>query len=105
MMCDSAEGIVEMAKTFTGIVRSRAIRVFLFNYNDEALPNVKCRVTFQDGQTTDVESNSEGIIEFIRKSQGEFEIEFLEEEAAVEESGEDEEEEAAVEESGEDEVL
>ena len=85
---DSAEGIVEMAKTFTGVVRSRAIRILLLNYNDEPIPNAKCKVTFQDGQTMKVESNNEGFIIFLKKAEGEVEIELLEEEGKGTESSE-----------------
>jgi hypothetical protein len=81
-MASTAKGIVEKAKTFTGIVRSRAIRILLFDADDEPIPNAKCKVTFQDGQTMDVESDSEGVIEFIRKASGDFEIELLEEDTA-----------------------
>ena len=67
-----------MAKTYTGIVRSRAVRILLLDYNDEPVPNAKCKITFQDGQTMEVESDSEGVVEFSKKAEGEVEIELVE---------------------------
>lgn len=80
----TAEGVVENATVFTGTVRTRAIRITLLNFDDEPIPNTKCKVTFQDGQTMLVESDNEGVIKFLRKAQGKFEIEMLEEEAGEE---------------------
>lgn len=86
----TAQGIVENAATFTGMVRTRLIHIILMNDNDEVIPSAKCKITFQDGQTMSVESDDEGVIKFLRKAQGEFEIELLEEEEANTESSEGE---------------
>ena len=75
---ESAEGVVERAKTYTGLVRSRAVRILLLDYEDEPISNAQCKVTFEDGQTLEVESDSEGIIEFSKKAEGEVEIELVE---------------------------
>jgi uncharacterized GH25 family protein len=84
----AAEGIVENAAMFTGVVRTRTIQITLRNYDDELIPNTKCKLTFQDGQTTVVKSDDKGVIKFLTKTQGEFKIELLEEEESSKESSE-----------------
>ena len=87
-MSTLAEGIVENADTFTGVVRSRLMRIILMDYDDEPISNTKFKVMFQDGQTISVTSDEKGVIKFIRKAEGEFEIELLEEDEASAESSE-----------------
>ena len=77
-MSTSAEGIVENAATFTGVVRAQFITILLVNKANEPIPNLKCKVEFKDGQTTQVKSNSEGILKVHKKAKGE--IKLLEEE-------------------------
>ena len=90
-MTKSAEGIVEKAFTYKGLVRAKEfVQVILMSCSDEPIPNAKCKVTFQDGQTIDVESNDKGILNFQKKAEGEVEIEILEEEENSIESSEDE---------------
>lgn len=84
-MATSADGIVEDAVTFRGVVRG-FIQIILFDGNDEPIPDAKCKITFKDGQTITVESDGEGVLKFPRKARGEFEIELLEEEASTESS-------------------
>jgi hypothetical protein len=88
-MIKSAEGIVEKATMFSGVVhRHELARVALMDYVDEPIKNTKCRITFEDGQTMEVESDEKGIVEFYRKAQGEIKIEVLEEdEANIKSSG------------------
>lgn len=83
-MDTSAYGIVEKAYMFRGVVRA-PINIILMDDADEPIPNAKCKVTFQDGQTMLVESDGEGVLKFSRKAPGEFEIELLEEEKASKE--------------------
>ena len=77
-MSTSAEGIVEKAVTFTGIVRVEYITILLVNKANEPIPNLKCKVEFKDGQTTQVKSDSQGILKVLKKAKGE--IKLLEEE-------------------------
>jgi len=77
-MSKSAEGIVENAATFTGVVRAQFITILLVNKSNEPIPNFKCKVEFQDGQTIEGKSNSEGILKVPKKAGGE--IKLLEEE-------------------------
>lgn len=86
-MSESAEGIVEKAATFTGTVRGPT-HIILIDDTDKTIPNAKCKVTFQDGQTITVESDGDGVLKFIRKTRGEFDIELLEEEEDSTESSE-----------------
>lgn len=77
-----AEGMVENAALFTGVVRAQIINIILVNDADEPIPNLKCKVEFQDGQTIQVESDDEGVLRFPRKAKGE--IKLLEEEPTTE---------------------
>jgi hypothetical protein len=70
----SAEGIVEKATTFTGIVRAQFITILLVNKANEPIPNLKCKVEFKDGQTTQVKSDSEGILKALKKTKGEIKL-------------------------------
>jgi hypothetical protein len=89
-MSKSAEGIVEKAFTYRGLVRAKEfVQVILMSCSDEPIPNAKCKVTFEDGQTIEVESNDKGILRFEKKAEGEVEIEILEEEENTTESNEE----------------
>jgi hypothetical protein len=81
-MAKSAEGIVSHVNKFTGVVRIREVlRFLLLDESDEVLPNVNCKVKFKDGKISEIKSDSNGILEFPRRAQGEIEIEVLEEDA------------------------
>ena len=73
-MSNSAEGIVEKAATFTGVVRTQFITILLVNKANEPIPNLKYKVEFQNGQTTQVKSNSDGILKFPKKAKGEIKL-------------------------------
>jgi hypothetical protein len=90
-MAKSVQGIVDKGAVFKSVVRKLDfVQVFLMNHADERMPNTKCRVTFQDGQTITAESDGEGVLRFPRKAPGELKIELLEEEEASTESREHE---------------
>jgi hypothetical protein len=77
-MSTSAEGVAQEAMLFMGIARVREVlRVLLFDEGDEIFPDASCKVKFKDGSTIEVRSDSNGILEFPRKVQGEIEIEIL----------------------------
>jgi hypothetical protein len=58
--------------------KSDCIYIILMDEVDGPLPNTKCNVKFQNGQTIQVSSDDEGVLEFPREAEGEVEIEFLE---------------------------
>lgn len=64
------------------VLRERTpINIVLVDKNDAPLPNLKCKVVFQDGQTIEGESDANGVLKLPRKADGEFEIQLLEEES------------------------
>jgi len=77
-MVTSAQGIAGKVALFAGVVRAH-LHIFLVNDADEPIPNLKCEVVFQDGQTIRVESDAEGVLKFPRKAEGEFDLKLLEE--------------------------
>ncbi len=83
-MAKSAEGIVEKAATFTGIIRVEYITILLVNKANEPIPNFKCKVEFQNGQTIQVKSDSDGILKFPKKAGGEIKLSEEEEEPPTE---------------------
>jgi hypothetical protein len=81
-MDTSAEGIVEKASTLTGVVRAQDFEINMVNEVDESVSNAKCKITFQNGQTLDVESDSQGVLKFVKKTSGEFQVKLLEDETS-----------------------
>jgi len=80
-MATSAQGIAGNAIRYRGVVRrGNFIHIILLDDADEPLPNVRCKIKFQNGQSISVESDNRGVLAFLRKAPGEFEIEMLEEE-------------------------
>lgn len=78
-MATSAEGIVEKAELFFGVARRcDSIEIILMADAYGPIPNAKCRVTFKDGQITEVKSDSGGTLMFQRKAQGDFIITVME---------------------------
>ncbi len=55
-------------------------QVVILDYADEPMPNVKCNVTFQNGQTIKIETDDKGVLKFPLKAKGDVEIELIEEE-------------------------
>ena len=58
--------------------KSDCIYIILMDDVDEPIPNTKCNVKFQNGQTIQVSSDNEGVLEFPREAEGDVEIEILE---------------------------
>jgi len=58
--------------------KSDCIYIILMDDVDEPIRNTKCNVKFQNGQTIQVSSDNEGVLEFPREAEGEVEIEILE---------------------------
>jgi len=58
--------------------KSDCIYIILMDDIDEPIPNTKCNVKFQNGQTIEVSSDNEGVLEFPREAEGEVEVEILE---------------------------
>jgi hypothetical protein len=74
----SAQGIVSKASVFKGIVRPSFIKVLLVDDAGKAVSNVKCEVTFAEGnQTIAIKSDTNGVLKFSRKPE-EFTIKLLE---------------------------
>jgi hypothetical protein len=76
-MTKSAEGVVEKAATFTGVVRE-FISILLLDEADKSIAKAKFQVKFQNGITIDVESDAQGVLKVERKGSGEFTIQLLE---------------------------
>ena len=61
------------------VLRERTpINIVLMDEFDAPLPNLRCRVVFQDGQAVEGESDANGVLKLPRKADGEFEIQLLE---------------------------
>jgi hypothetical protein len=58
--------------------KSDCIYIILMDDVDEPIPNTKCNVKFQNGQTIQVSSDNEGVLDFPREAEGEVEVEILE---------------------------
>ena len=78
-MSKSAEGVVEWARTWGGKARGPFIEIFLVNEADEPIENAKCKISFINGQTVEVKSDSAGKIKFYRTAPGKIEFKLLEE--------------------------
>jgi uncharacterized GH25 family protein len=78
-MSSSAQGIVGKAALFKGVVRTNPIEIVLVNEADEPVANAKCKISFANAQTIEVNSDGKGVIKFYRKASGKFEIKLLEE--------------------------
>lgn len=78
-MSKSAEGIVEWARTWRGKVSGPFIEVVLVNEAGEHVENAKYEISFTNGQTIEVKSDSADKIKFYRKTPGRIEIKLLEE--------------------------
>jgi hypothetical protein len=79
-MSKSAEGIAQKAVMFRGVVRG-FIHIIMMNDGGEPIPNTKCNITFQDGQTLVAKTDGEGVLKFPSKAPGKVEIELLEDKA------------------------
>ena len=75
-MVNSAQGIAGKAAVFKGIVQ-KTFEIFVINGTDEPMPNVKFKVTFEDGQTGNFQSDGNGVFRIPMKT-GSPNIELLE---------------------------
>jgi hypothetical protein len=60
-----AEGIVEEAATFRGVCVPE-FKIFFINNVNEPIPNLKCKIRFEDGREITGESDGSGKIIFLK---------------------------------------
>ena len=89
MSKSAAEGIVEKAVTFTGIVR-RFIQISLIDKRNNPINYRKVNVTFENGQHLLVESDNDGVIKFPVIAKGKVEITLSKEEEKAKENSKSE---------------
>ena len=66
------------------VVRERApLNIVLVDDADAPLPNLKCKVVYQDGQAVEGESDANGVLKVPRKADGKIEIQLLEEKGSA----------------------
>jgi len=75
-----AQGNVTPGHIFRGAVDKRDFYIKLVTDNDEPIQNAKFKIIFQNSQTIRINSDSEGVLNFLRKAPGTFKIKLLKEE-------------------------
>ncbi len=79
-MSTSSQGIAGKATLFTGVVCPRFITVTLLDDKCKPISNVKCEVTFEEGDetvTVEITSDGQGVLKFQRKASGKFTVKLL----------------------------
>jgi len=76
-MTGAAQGIVGKATFYKGSIRKMII-VTVVNDTHEPMPNLKFKVTFKDGQSINIQSNSEGKLIIPMRTKGKLKFELLE---------------------------
>jgi hypothetical protein len=80
-MSKSAEGIVEKAYVFKGIV-SPILEITFVDDSEQPIAELNLMITIQDGQTINAKTDNSGVFKFLKRKLREGEIKLLEDEEA-----------------------